>query len=98
MHVNKKTYLFLSSSPPPTDGLIQDAEDSESVSENVGMQQAVTKVPQTYRPAKTMHVTSVAQLNAANGARKTLGVRRSMNGWSDRMNRGFSTPLMKQPP
>ncbi|KIV94372.1 hypothetical protein PV10_02145 [Exophiala mesophila] len=43
------------------------------------------------KPASTMHVTSMAALSrvgySSTGSRKTLGVRRTMNGWENRKNK-----------
>lgn len=47
------------------------------------------------RPATTLHTTTVAQVRMTGSnlaSRKTLGVRRSMAGWSARKNQGFSVP------
>lgn len=47
------------------------------------------------RPAPTIHTTAVAQVRMAGSnvaTKKTLGVRRSMAGWSARKNQGFSVP------
>lgn len=47
------------------------------------------------RPARTLHTTTVAQVRMAGSSfapKKTLGVRRSMAGWSARKNQGFSIP------
>jgi len=52
-----------------------------------------------------MHETSIEKLKAGGtgmgpGKGKTLGVRRSMNGWAARKggNGGFVPPVMKRPP
>ena len=39
------------------------------------------------RPVTTMHTTSMAALQQSAPVRKTLGVRRTMNGWDNRRNR-----------
>ena len=39
------------------------------------------------RPASTMHTTSMATVQQAGPARKTLGVRRTMHGWDNRRNK-----------
>ena len=78
----KKKYPFFSSSPPKEPSPNPRAEDcfehdtasSTSVQENA------------MRPASTLHTTSVQQV----GARKTLGVKRSMMGWSAKG--GFEVP------
>lgn len=50
------------------------------------------------RPAATMHTTTVMTLGpGSNNSNKTLGVRRSMNGWSNRKGQRFVPPTRKQP-
>ena len=45
------------------------------------------------KPATTCHTTSVAQVQtSSNGVRRTLGVKRSMNGWTGRGSKGFNMP------
>lgn len=47
------------------------------------------------RPATTLHTTTVDQVRMTGSnvaTKKTLGVRRSMAGWSARKNQGFSVP------
>ena len=91
----KKQYIFLSSSPPPVQGVPETVEvprkdnmpmcSMSSSNENVK--------PTDVRPATTFHTTTVSQVSAMSGAaKKTLGVRRSMNGWSTRAPQGFSVP------
>ncbi|KAF9888307.1 hypothetical protein FE257_008739 [Aspergillus nanangensis] len=43
------------------------------------------------RPATTYHTTTMAMVQGA-PARRTLGIRRSMNGWEDRMKRASNPP------
>ena len=94
-----KAYVFLSSSPPRAN----DSSD-EPMLETAGMSYGTEKpcvaepiseaaAPLVHsRPPLTCHVTSEAMLKARNqGPRKTLGVRRSMAGWSARGNR-FDKP------
>jgi DNA helicase-2/ATP-dependent DNA helicase PcrA len=48
----------------------------------------LVKSESAYRPAKTMHTTSMSALHNNNApVRKTLGVRRTMNGWDSRRNK-----------
>ena len=90
----KKQYVFLSSSPPPIEGLSEVAESEHKLS----LQHDATKAATNIRPAKTLHMTSVTQLQAASLApKRTLGVRRSMEGWAARTNHGFSVPKMAGP-
>ncbi|KAI9810040.1 MAG: hypothetical protein M1827_006738 [Pycnora praestabilis] len=88
-----KQYVFLSSSPPPLEHLSEEAEATKS-SETLSKPAALVKHPigvtassysNNIRPATTMHMTSMAQFQAIDKApRRTLGVRRSINGWANR--------------
>ena len=87
----QKGYVFLSSSPPqPTlqsEPKVDDQPEGNSLN-NITASNAV-------RPATTFHTTSIAQAQAqafSNGARRTLGVKRSMNGWAARGNKSFAVP------
>ena len=78
-------HILLSSSPTKPDD-----DERQPVS---------APVPLTYnsshdaRPATTFHTTSIAQLNnRVQGQRKTLGVRRSMQGWSAKAHQPFNVP------
>ena len=97
----KKQYVFLSSSPPPIEGSSEGAEKQSN--EPLQPEEAVTglgdknAVPMhtESRPARTMHATSVSQIQTApTGVKKTLGVRRRMTGWAPRPSQGFSVPQM----
>lgn len=77
----KKQYVFLSSSPPAPETLLEEA-DAESA-------------PDT-RPTKTFHATSATNVQIASTVpKRTLGVRRNMNGWAPQANPGFSIPKMR---
>ncbi|KAL3420883.1 UvrD/REP helicase [Phlyctema vagabunda] len=53
----------------------------------------------TMRPATTFHTTSMSVLQTSNAGKKTLGVRRSMSGWSSKSHgQGFKPPTMSRPP
>lgn len=95
-----KPYVFLSSSPPPPESVV---EKVEAKNDDLLHSMAVTGKAQLnaqmryknnhVRPAATFHTTSVTQVQAApNIHKKTLGVRRSMTGWANRANKGFSVP------
>ncbi|KAG2419213.1 hypothetical protein HFD88_004008 [Aspergillus terreus] len=47
------------------------------------------------RPAATYHTTTMAMVQGVGGApaRRTLGIRRSMNGWEERMKRGRESSM-----
>lgn len=86
-----KQYPFFSSSPPPIESLIEEAEGSEDTSHNQNLTQIVSQIPDI-RPATTFHTTSTAQVRSVQATGRTLGVRRSMNGWTNRGGHGFSVP------
>ena len=86
MAMSAKHYTFLSSSPPkapkndPGNGTTDSIQPATEVKENACATKAAT----------TFHTTSVQQVTA----RKTLGVKRSMNGWAERgkSTGGFQVP------
>lgn len=98
-----KPYIFLSSSPlrdedsqprtesgspPPLFNL--NGNRPSTLDENGTRCKAVDT-----RPATTLHTTTMAQVRMTESnftSKKTLGVRRSMAGWSARKNHGFSIP------
>ncbi len=95
---NVKPYVFLSSSPPrcedvqlktdtsATPPLADDKSSVEIVNVDVRPNDDV-------RPATIFHTTTVDEVRAtSNPRKKTLGVRRSIAGWSARRNQGFSVP------
>ena len=98
----KKPYVFLSSSPPHNDTLLDAAETEKMEHEEMHSSTGSELIDddQGYRlsdmkPAATMHKTSVSQFQIpAKVPNKTLGVRRSMNGWASRTNQGFSVPKL----
>lgn len=48
---------------------------------------AISREPPSFRPASTMHLTSISQAQNPPPIRRSLGVRRSMNGWASRRER-----------
>ena len=95
-------YMFLSSSPTAAEktdrGQPQTLEAGPR--DAVGMRDMGDRRAEAasgdLRPAVTTHTTSMAQVRAANALKKTLGVRRSMNGWHTRGIQGFSVPRKMQ--
>lgn len=98
-----KPYIFLSSSPLRGEDS-QPITDPGSTSPFFNLK---SNIPSTFdendtkckaidtRPATTLHTTTVAQVCMTRSnlaSKKTLGVRRSMAGWSARKNQGFSVP------
>ena len=91
----KKQYVFLSSSPPPEQGVPQAVEVQDEDQMPLSPMSHLNEKDKStdIRPAMTFHSTTVSQVSAASRApRKTLGVRRSMNGWSTKAPQGFSVP------
>lgn len=95
-----KQYPFFSSSPPPIESLMEEAEASgEKVlyvdkSHDRNRPHAVSQIPES-RPAMTFHVTTTTQVRSAQAATRTLGVRRSMHGWTNRGGHTFCVPGRK---
>ena len=91
----EKAYVFLSSSPPHIEDFVEAADQFEDQSPSelmIGTEDSeVAPRHKDIVPSKTFHTTSIAQLHTESAPRKTLGVRRSMNGWSAR-GVGFSVP------
>ncbi|KAL8778247.1 MAG: hypothetical protein Q9213_007499 [Squamulea squamosa] len=93
-------YGFLSSSPSRIDTVGQGqpaatrskTHSTDEVAGAVHTHDENMSFGDDMRPAATAHTTSLAQLQATTTARKTLGVRRSMNGWNARSTQGFSVP------
>jgi len=101
-HIEPETrndYVFLSSSPPrPKHSAVQKEPVVEKHPELVAKPPLLPLI----RPPITMHETSVEKLKTMSGngrGVKTLGVRRSMNGWASRKGNsgGFVPPTMKKP-
>lgn len=86
----EEKYVFLSSSPakPEPD---HDTEVSSATASNREPGSNAGGYSEAFQPASTFHATSMSSLAAKSAPsqqqRKTLGVRRSMNGWAARMNR-----------
>jgi DNA helicase-2/ATP-dependent DNA helicase PcrA len=98
-HQSTKAYVFLSSSPSPADTLTEvPTVPSESVSpcKEILKSRAYGPRPVTmstnFCHSSSNHVTTVSDLQARNLGRKTLGVRRSMVGWSARGSQQLAKP------
>ena len=93
-------YVFLSSSPPRADSLIEPAEKrnlSSATPAKAGCFEerisAAVAPPHDLLPSSTCHVTSITQVQVSKPVpRRTLGVRRSMVGWSVRGSGTLSKP------
>lgn len=97
--LRRKPYVFLSSSPPHIEELVEAAENQcEDQSPSNKMSRVKDSEGASGHtdivPARTFHTTSIAQSRTDGAPRRTLGVRRSMNGWSTRGSHGFSVPKM----
>ena len=89
-------YVFLSSSPPPTDDIHETTmKDHHKVDIEVsGRPNALAHQPnhhQRVESSSTFHTTTVSQIRTAL-PRKTLGVRRSMAGWNAGGRQSFTVP------
>jgi DNA helicase-2/ATP-dependent DNA helicase PcrA len=106
--IHRNDYVFLSSSPPLPKHPCLPIEE-EVVEKPPGLVAKPPLLPLIRPPSVSMHETSIERLKAGNlgnvgsgvggiGKGKTLGVRRSMNGWAARKggNGGF-VPPMKRP-
>jgi DNA helicase-2/ATP-dependent DNA helicase PcrA len=92
-HRHQGKYVFLSSSPakpeerdephpPPVHDDDDDDDDDDDATTRTSAEQHVAS---EFQPASSFHTTSMQSLQAPQ--RRTLGVRRSMNGWAARMGR-----------
>ncbi|MCJ1438727.1 hypothetical protein MMC27_008117 [Xylographa pallens] len=93
-------YVFLSSSPPRAESLVEAAGREDSSNTLLAKERcldertsATAPLHHDLRPSLSCHITSMTQVQARNSVpRRTLGVRRSMVGWSVRENRTLSKP------
>ena len=91
----KKQYVFLSSSPPPVQGVSEavEVQSKDNMPTCPRSRSNENVKPTDVRSATTFHTTTVSKVPATSGApKRTLGVRRSMNGWSTKTSHGFSVP------
>jgi DNA helicase II / ATP-dependent DNA helicase PcrA len=85
-----KTYHFLSSSPPALKAPKGDHEREQppAVVEQSRGRNNMEAAPAVVRSAMTFHTTSIQQVQGMHSTtRRTLGIRRTFNGWADRMSR-----------
>ncbi|KAI7368186.1 UvrD-helicase-domain-containing protein [Hortaea werneckii] len=84
-------YMFLSSSPPPAEkneeesaGPVPDPDPDPRIDTNAD--EPTSNTQSAFRPASTLHTTSVQRAATAAGPqpRRTLGVKMSFNGWANR--------------
>lgn len=93
--LRKKPYVFLSSSPPHDEELLEatgDQHEGQPAPRMIGGAEETEPLQTDVVPSRTFHTTSIAQLRSDGASKRTLGVRRSMNGWSARGSHGFSVP------
>ncbi|RDL41758.1 p-loop containing nucleoside triphosphate hydrolase [Venustampulla echinocandica] len=90
----RNEYVFLSSSPPRPQPVIPDGPHPPETPAGL-----TTKPPllPLIRPALSMHTTSISILNGSMATKKTLGVKRSLDGWSSRKGQSFVPPSQKRP-
>lgn len=93
VEVEGKRYVLLSSSPAKAEDPATTGDGSFSEEDQEGGPDSPSRAPalisntlqnSSFRAASTLHTTSMAQLQAQDGGnqRKTLGMRRSVQGWS----------------
>ncbi|KAL2067213.1 hypothetical protein VTL71DRAFT_1637 [Oculimacula yallundae] len=92
----RNDYVFLSSSPPrpkapPTVQVKQIPPKPVGLTAKPAMLSLI-------RPPVSKHETTVSKLQNGNGVKKTLGVKRSMDGWACRKGQGFKPPTMNRGP
>lgn len=95
--LRKKPYVFLSSSPPHIEEFVE-AEDRQSTPVLMGkMEDSEAAARHTDIVAsRTFHTTSISKVQTKGPPRRTLGVRRSMTGWSTRGSHSFSVPKIDE--
>ncbi|MCJ1402795.1 hypothetical protein MMC11_006016 [Xylographa trunciseda] len=96
---SSKTYVFLSSSPPRvglTEAAKRETMDVSTPAKESYLEESISAAIAPHHdllPSSTHHITSMAQVQARTLApKRTLGVRRSMVGWSVRENRTLPKP------
>ena len=89
----RNDYVFLSSSPPRPKS---SPKKPETISDKPSGLSSRPPLMPLIRPATCMHTTTVANLQGG-GFKKTLGVKRSMNGWPSQKGNGFVPPTIKRP-
>lgn len=72
------SYVFLSSSPPK--GKRPIGPESNVPAPGLTAKPAIMSL---VRPARTLHTTSMAMAQGSSSSKRTLGTRRSVNGWSN---------------
>ena len=89
----RNNYVFLSSSPPR---VTKPPSDHGNTPEKPLGIIARPPLLSLIRPATTMHTTTVLTAQGSLGAKKTLGVKRGMIGWSSGNGQAFRPPVMKR--
>jgi DNA helicase-2/ATP-dependent DNA helicase PcrA len=90
---SRNDYAFLSSPPPRPKPFIPDIEEPPEKPPGLTAKPALLPL---IRPATSMHTTTVSIAQNSHGSKKTLGVKRSMNGWSSGTGQAFRPPTMKR--
>ncbi|KAI7340883.1 UvrD-helicase-domain-containing protein [Hortaea werneckii] len=80
-------YMFLSSSPPPAEK--DEGESAGPVADpdpdiDTNADEPTGNIQSAFRPASTLHTTSVQRAAAGPQPRRTLGAKMSFNGWANR--------------
>jgi len=92
VEVPRNDYVFLSSSPPRAKA--PPVSLKEPPPKPVGLT-AKPAMLSLIRPPTSKHETTVNMLQNGGQPRKTLGLKRSMDGWASRKGQGFKPPTMK---
>ncbi|KAI9762490.1 MAG: hypothetical protein M1835_008027 [Candelina submexicana] len=93
-----KDYAFFSSSPPRQESPVEDAQLGTMTNHVLqcspsAREKSIFNRNNDLRPATTLHTTSVRSSRSTTvPSKKTLGVRRSMNGWVNRAQPVFTIP------
>lgn len=85
----RKDYMFLSSSPTRPSTPVTRAESPPTLGKEPALSVKPPLMP-LIRPATSMHRTSMAKVQSSMAAKRTLGVKRSLDGWSNRASKGGS--------
>jgi DNA helicase-2/ATP-dependent DNA helicase PcrA len=91
---NTRHPLCLSSPSKPDEKEVITLSDDEDIRETNGSAEAPSRPRNGFRPASTFHTTSMSVVQNQQAQRRTLGARRTMQGWSVKHT---SMPKPRQP-
>lgn len=95
--IERNDYVFLSSSPPRAKPPEPDPVETPPavLTSNPPLLPLIRPPTIMNRPAITMHMTSVAMVQNT-ASKKTLGVKRSMNGWPPQKGKAYVPPTIRR--